>query len=558
LSPWSLVVDPTPSLLQSTPCTIRRVRWSVAVSACDRCDRTAPRAWDVTRTAIDVDLDEPVLLAVVVSVHRCRPCRHYFRAQPPFLRAGATYTDRVVLKAVQSVHQDGMAMRRVSARLARDFWVRPSEKMVRLWCRTHADGLDFATDYQPWVVESFSGVLCVDEVYQGKLALLLAVDPAAPDGDRLVGYELVQGTVDQGAMGAFLRRLAAVGIRPDQMITDGSTLYPSLLAEVWPTAAHQLCLFHETRRVTTAVDEVAKAVQKALPKPPPATRATLGGRPRTITPPTDASDTTTERWRWREATRQAGRARVHELRGRGLSVRAITRQTGFNRRTVTAWLKHEAPAPTDAAPLSPPPASPAAPDEVPPPEPWTSWDEVRQAREHLKKGRPLLLRRADHLTVGEQVQLDALLAGPTGADLRLARTFLEAWFGLWRDETGQRPAPTEAQERYERWRTDPAFARLAPLRRVQQSVDPARFARLSHFLTEPTWESTNNGAERMGRSFRHRSAPHFNLRTTQAIADALKIGAFLKKTAATAPTPVPASRSARGRPQRQHPRPLAA
>ncbi|HEU0212710.1 MAG TPA: hypothetical protein VFR13_01400 [Jiangellaceae bacterium] len=551
-------MDRAPSLLQSTSCTIRRVRWSRATSACDHCNRPAARAWDVTRVAIDIDLDQPVLLAVVVSVHRCRPCRRYFRAQPPFLRVGATYTDRVVLKAVQSVHQDGMAMRRVSARLARDFWVRPSEKMVRLWCQTHADALDFATDYQPWVVESFSGILCVDEVYQGKLALLLAVDPAAPDGDRLVGYELVQGTVDQGAMGAFLRRLAATGIRPDQVITDGSALYPSLLAEIWPTAAHQLCLFHETRRVTAAVDEVAKAVQRALPKPPPTTRATLGGRPRTITPPTDASDTATERWRWRESTRQAGRARVHELRGRGLSVRAIARQTGFNRRTVTAWLKHEAPPQTDVAHPEPPPTSPAAPDATPPPEPWASWDEIRQAREHLKKGRPLLLRRADHLTAGEQAQLDALLAGPTGADLRLARAFLEAWYGLWRDQTGQRRPLTEAQERYERWRTDPEFARLAPLRRVQQSVDPTRFARLSHFLTDPAWEATNNGAERMGRSFRHKSAPHFNLRTTQAIDDALKIGAFLKKAAATAVAPVPANRSPRGRARRQDPLPLAA
>jgi hypothetical protein len=50
------------------------------------------------------------------------------------------------------------------------------------------------------------------------------VDPAAPDGDRLVGYELVQGTVDQAAMGTFLRRLEAAGIVPDQVITDGSAL----------------------------------------------------------------------------------------------------------------------------------------------------------------------------------------------------------------------------------------------------------------------------------------------------------------------------------------------
>src|SRR5215207_999321 len=101
--------------------------------------------------------------------------------------------------------------------------------MVRLWCRTFAAGLDFVGDYQPWVVESFSGVLCVDEVYRGHLALLLAVDPVAPDGDRLVGYQLVHGTVDQAAVTTFLEHLRAVGIVPDQVITDGAAVYPRVL-----------------------------------------------------------------------------------------------------------------------------------------------------------------------------------------------------------------------------------------------------------------------------------------------------------------------------------------
>src|SRR3712207_9541887 len=89
-----------------------------------------------------------------------------------------------------------MAMRRVPARLARDFWVQPSEGMIRRWVRAYHQTFDFVADYQPWVVSEFSGILCVDEVYQGHLALLLAVDPAASDGDRLVGYQLVDGHVD--------------------------------------------------------------------------------------------------------------------------------------------------------------------------------------------------------------------------------------------------------------------------------------------------------------------------------------------------------------------------
>jgi hypothetical protein len=103
--------------------------------------------WDVTRVAIDLDLEQPVILAVEVSVHRCRSCGREFRAQPLFLRPDAIYTCRVVQKAVEAVYCDGLAARNVPDRLARDFRVRPSEKMVRLWCKAFADRLDFATDY---------------------------------------------------------------------------------------------------------------------------------------------------------------------------------------------------------------------------------------------------------------------------------------------------------------------------------------------------------------------------------------------------------------------------
>jgi hypothetical protein len=535
--------------INQTACTVRRVRWSLTSAPCNRCPRRARRVWDATRTAIDLDLDQPILLAIVVSVHHCRPCGHYFRAQPPFLRPEASYSNRVVLKAIQSVYEDGLAMRRVPPRLARDFWVRPSEKSIRLWCQAYAAGVDLTTNYEPWVVESFSGVLCVDEVYQGELALLLAVDPAAPDGDRLVGYQLVHGTVDGTMVGGFLRRLATAGIAPDQVITDGSALYPTLLAQVWPTAAHQLCLFHETRRVTTAVDEVAKAVRKTLPKPPPTTNRGLGGRPRVITPQPEATDAITERWRWREATRQAGIARVHALRSRGHSLRAIARATGFNRRTVTAWLQHEAPATAEAPDVRPGPPSPPrlVAGETPPPTPWARWEEVRHVQKALKRARPLLLRRPDHLTGEEQAQLEALLTSPIGSDLQVARRFLVDWYDLWRDDAGRRRAPADAWARYEAWHDQPDYARLSPLRRVQQSVDAARFAKLSQFLGESTWEATNNGAERMGRTFRHLSAPHFTLRTEASIDNALKVRAYLRKEAATVRDLVPASRSRRGR-----------
>jgi transcriptional regulator with XRE-family HTH domain len=370
------------------------------------------------------------------------------------------------------------------------------------------------------------------------------VDPAGAPGDRLVGYQLVQGTVDQATMDGFLRRLRAAGISPAQVITDGAALYPSLLAEVWPTAAQQLCLFHESRRVTTAVNDVVKAVRRRLPTPPPATRPTLGGRPRHVTPPTEATDHPTRRWRWREARRAAALARVHELRGRGLSLRAIARQTGLNRRTVTAWLRSEAPPDLAARHATLPLPVPFV--EAPPPAPWTSWAEVRRVRDQLKRARSLLLRRPDHLAADEQAQLQLLLDSPSGAELRLARAFLVEWYAIWRDEAGQRRSLPDAQLRYERWRGKAAYGRLAPLRRIQESVDRARFERLSCFLQDPMWEATSNGAERLGRTFRHRQGPHFNLRTPASIAADLTVRACLRKQAATSPVRLLPGRCPRG------------
>ena len=55
-----------------------------------------------------------------------------------------------------------------------------------------------------------------------------------------MGYTLLTNTkaVDQEAVQTFLKTLRAAGIQPDEVITDDSRLYPSALAEIWPTAVH--------------------------------------------------------------------------------------------------------------------------------------------------------------------------------------------------------------------------------------------------------------------------------------------------------------------------------
>ena len=523
----------------------------------------APRYSTTTGVAFDIDLDQPVLLLMSVSIHFCPSCRHYFRAQPPFLRPDASYTNRVVQKAVQSVYHDGMAFRRVTDRLARDFWVQPSEGSIRRWCRIASQQIDLAVDYLPWVVQEFSGVLCVDEVYQGDLALLLAVDPAAPAGDRLVGYQLVSGTVKQAEIESLLTRLRAAGIHPDQVITDGSSRYPSLLKQIWPATAHQLCLFHETRRVTEAVQQVVRTVRASLPKlapaappaPPdkPVTRRSdsiLLGRPRTRPLPDDPTDPIVQQWQMRQAALARAKAQVHALHQRGVAIRAIARQTGRSRSTIDIWLQQPVPdrEPSDVVTLLEDVHPAVQPRQVPAPAAgWASWEELQAVRATLADRRYLLLRRPDHLTTSEQALIEQALASPVGGALQVARSFLEDWYGFWNDEHGQRRSVMEAQARYQAWCTNSAYQQLARLQQVIKAVDAARFEQLSHFLKHPTWEATNNRAERVGRRFRQLQAPHFNLRTARSIEQALAAQSYRHYETATQPASPPSGRSRRGR-----------
>ena len=119
----------------------------------------------------------------------------------------------------------------------------------------------------------------------------------------MVGYQLVHGDVNSAQVESFLTQLSLAGIKPDEIITDGSELYPAVLARVWPAAAHQLCLFHETRRVTAAVMEEIQSVRKSLPTPPPRPKHHWGGPLYDHPPTNNPADLAYQCWQLRRATR---------------------------------------------------------------------------------------------------------------------------------------------------------------------------------------------------------------------------------------------------------------
>jgi hypothetical protein len=135
-----------------------------------------------------------------------------------------------------------------------------------------------STTYLDEALAGFSGYLAIDEVYDGPFCVLSIVDNRA---FRRLAFRVLEHDPDQQDMRSFLadfkveldrRSLVVRGIT-----TDGSSLYPKVLKELWPKTPHQICVFHVLKEITKAVlralAKLRKELAKQIPKLP-------RGRPR--------------------------------------------------------------------------------------------------------------------------------------------------------------------------------------------------------------------------------------------------------------------------------------
>jgi len=124
------------------------------------------------------------------------------------------------------------------------------------------------------VLEHFSGTLCVDELHLGRYTLLLATDPLS---DLPVAFALVASN-DQPHMRRFLGNLRNWGLQPQVVVTDGSNLYPAVLAELWPDADHQLCVFHVIKDINKLILDAVRRMRTAMGRRGKAGRKKKRGR----------------------------------------------------------------------------------------------------------------------------------------------------------------------------------------------------------------------------------------------------------------------------------------
>src|SRR5262249_33787039 len=86
------------------------------------------------------------------------------------------------------------------------------------------------------------------------------------------------GANDHDHMRRFLGNLKTWGLTPRAVITDGSNLYPALLAELWPGADHQLCIFHIIKEINKLILDAARPLRTAMARRGRAGRKKKRGR----------------------------------------------------------------------------------------------------------------------------------------------------------------------------------------------------------------------------------------------------------------------------------------
>ena len=203
---------------------------------------------------------------------RCDCCTT-FRNTPEQVFPRALYDNKVRDLVLERVVEDGMSIERTLASLRREFLLELSTGFVYDVLHDHARQLDMA-EHRRKVLGLFSGTLCIDELHLGRSTLLLATDPLS---DLPVALAPVDKN-DQGHMRRFLNNLVIWGLNPKVVVTDGSNLYPAVLAELWPDADHQLCVFHVIRDINKLILDAVRRLRTAMGRRGKAGRKKRRGR----------------------------------------------------------------------------------------------------------------------------------------------------------------------------------------------------------------------------------------------------------------------------------------
>src|ERR687896_1600907 len=116
-----------------------------------------------------------------------------------------------------------------------------------------------------WALESFSGYVAADELYEGSYCVLSVVNNRCYK--RLL-YEVLDHDPTHDDITPFFERLKRAlsdhELTLQGITTDGSPLYPEPIRTVFGEVPHQICTFHVLKAVVKAVLSAVAKVRKDL------------------------------------------------------------------------------------------------------------------------------------------------------------------------------------------------------------------------------------------------------------------------------------------------------
>lgn len=191
-------------------------------------------------------------------VAKCNCCKT-FRLHPDDIEPKAKYDNAVRQAVIDRILDDKLNATTVQTNMKRDFLLDLSTGFI-YDCLGYAIAKFDGAQFRANVLKEFSGTLCVDEIHLGHRVVLLATDPIS---DNPIACALVSKN-DAAHMLRFLRNLKNHGFSPETVVSDRSPLYPKTIAEVWPDAKHQLCVFHVISDINDHVLDAVREVRRAM------------------------------------------------------------------------------------------------------------------------------------------------------------------------------------------------------------------------------------------------------------------------------------------------------
>lgn len=251
-------------------------RYAPAIAACPRCWTYSKRNEIRPRYFWQANLENVVIVKALCGCYLCPNCppgERWFMVLPVQYQTNRQYEVTTQEIIIDLVRRYKMSLEGAAQFGREKLNLKELEATTVMdWMRDAGDAVDILA-YRKNAVKVFSGQMAIDEVYDGNWYQIKATDPL--NNIELL-WTMGEGSPCEEDVRQFLLDLKKLGFEPRLVTTDGSKLYPKVIAEVWPDARHQRCVFHFLMQVNSQLKNVFWALYNTMPKPPKRKR----GRPK--------------------------------------------------------------------------------------------------------------------------------------------------------------------------------------------------------------------------------------------------------------------------------------